>query len=110
MASLESQKNKVQRVFSWWSTPSTGNKDLLFMGEINLDFQKLNADDYSLKTMVDMTKELQADHALQQLVKEYTRMVNVSGVFKVSTIDHMYTNVEHLFTTPEVIHVGDSNH
>ena len=22
----------------------------------------------------------------------------------------MYTNVEHLFTTPEVIHVGDSDH
>ena len=39
----------------------------------------------------------------------YTRMVNVSGVFKGSTIDHMYTNVEHLFTTPEVIHVGDSD-
>ena len=32
-------------------------------------------------------------------------MVNVSGVFKGSTIDHMYTNVEHLFTTPEVIHL-----
>ena len=37
-------------------------------------------------------------------------MVDVSGVFKGSTIDHMYTNVEHLFTTPEVIHVGDSDH
>ena len=42
--------------------------------------------------------------------KEYTRMVNVSGVFKGSTIDHMYTNVEHLFTTHEVIHVGDRDH
>ena len=37
-------------------------------------------------------------------------MVNFSGVFKGSTIDHMYTNVEHLYTTPEVIHVGDSDH
>ena len=62
-----------------------------------------------MKKLVEITKELQADHALQQLIKEYTRMVNVSGVFKGSTIDHMYTNVEHLFTTPEVIHVGDSD-
>ena len=93
MASLESQKNRFQRVLSWWSTLSTGNKDLLFMGDINLDFNKWNADDYSLKTIVDMAKELQADQALQQLVKEYTRMVNVSGVFRGSTIDHMYTNV-----------------
>ena len=45
-----------------------------------------------------------------QLIKEYTRMVNDSGVFKGSTTDHMYTNVEHLFTTPEVIHIGDSDH
>ena len=37
-------------------------------------------------------------------------MVKVSGVFRGSTIDHMYTNVEHLFTTPEVIHIGDSDH
>ena len=37
-------------------------------------------------------------------------MVNVGGIFKGSTIDHMYTNVEPLFTTPEVIHVGDSDH
>ena len=57
-----------------------------------------------------MTRKLQADHALQQLVKEYTIMVNVSIVFKGSTIDHIYTNVEHLFTTPENIHVGDSDH
>ena len=57
-----------------------------------------------------MIKELQADQALQQLIKEYTRMVNISGVFKGSTIDHMYTNIEHIFTTPEVIYVGDSDH
>ena len=69
---------------------------MLFMGDINVDFQKWNAEDYFLNSIVDMTKELQADHALQQLVKEYTRMVNISGVFKGSTIDHMYTNVEHL--------------
>ena len=79
------------------------------MGNINLDFQIGNAEDYSLKTMVYMTKELQADHALQHLVKQSTRMVNVSGVFKGSTIDPMYTNVEHLFTTPEDIPVGDSD-
>ena len=33
---LESQKNRLQRVLSWWSTLSNGNKDLLFMGHINL--------------------------------------------------------------------------
>ena len=37
-------------------------------------------------------------------------MFNVSGVFKGSTIDHMYTNVEQLFITPEVTHIGDSDH
>ena len=92
MDNLESQKNRLQRVLSWWSTLSTGNKDILFMGDINLDFQKWNAEDYSLKKLVEMTKELQADHALQQLIKGYTRMVNISGVFKGSSIDHIYTN------------------
>ena len=56
-----------------------------------------------------MIKELHANHALPQLIKGYSRMVNVGGVFKGSTNDHMFTNVEHFFTTPEVIHVGDSD-
>ena len=39
MDNLESQKDRLQRVLSWWSNLSTGNKDLLFMRDINLDFQ-----------------------------------------------------------------------
>ena len=78
---LESQKKILQRVLSWWSTLSTGNKNLLFMWDINQDFQKWNAEDYSLKKLVEMTKVLHLDYALQQLIKEYTRMVIVGREF-----------------------------
>ena len=40
MNSLNCQKTILQRILSCWSTLSTRNKDLLFMGDINLDFQK----------------------------------------------------------------------
>ena len=37
-------------------------------------------------------------------------MIHAAVLFQVSTIDHMCTIVEWLFSTPEVIHIGKSNH
>ena len=52
-----------------------GNKDLLFAGDLNPDFKKWIADNYSLKQLVEILKELQADYGLQQLKTEYTNLV-----------------------------------
>ena len=78
-STLDSQKDRWIRVLAWWTTLSNRGKDLMLMGDVNLDLKKWNDDSYQLKSFVDQTRGLQADGTLSQLVQGDTRVAMVEG-------------------------------
>ena len=58
---LDSQKERLKAILRW-------GRDLVCMGDINLDYRKWASSTYSLKSMVDMVKEFQANTLMSKWV------------------------------------------
>ena len=106
----DSQKERLEMILRWWTTLANKGRDLVLLGDINLDYRKWASSTYSLKPMVDMVKQFQANTSMSQWVEEDTRVVLVAGQEQRSIIDHCYHLDQVSFTRPEVVWIGDSDH
>ena len=107
---MDSQRQRLEKILKWWTTLSNRRKDLVLLGDMNLDYNKWGSTIYSLKPLVDMVKLFQANTTMHQRVEDSTRIALVGDQAQRSIIDHCYHSDQVLLTKPVILCVGDSDH
>ena len=107
-----SQEERLLRQIEFWKSLYTQNKDVIIMGDANLDATKWNSSDYnpSLKSLADLVQDHLLEESSHQIVQGFTRSEMSNGVVHSSCIDHIYTNAPMKCDTPRVEAIGDSDH
>ena len=72
LSSLDSQKERLKREIKLWEKPQQRNKDMVVIGDINIDYNKLNDNNYKLANLADEIQEWMIRNTQIQLVEENT--------------------------------------
>ena len=107
-----SQVDRLSRQIDYWKTLNRLKKDVIIMGDANLDAKRWNNPDYNanLKILGNLVQEYLLEESSYQLVKDFTRSEMTNNVVHSSCIDHIYTNSPTKCDNPRVEAIGDSDH
>ena len=118
-ASINDQQEKLDIFLQQWENAiSHGNaaepNDIFVLCDMNLDslMDRWKKSDYHLYSLSQQVLSFCNANNLDQLVKTVTRVQfnSVTGRTHTSCIDHIYTNVSHKCSPPQVVSFGDSDH
>ena len=87
---LESFKKQLNEITDFLQS----NHDALIMGDFNLDFNKINVQNYVHRRLYDELIEITIAFDLTQLIKDITWSRVYQGEMRSSVLDHAYTNVK----------------
>ena len=91
MDSMDSQQERLLRMIELWED-TLKNKDLLIAGDMNIDWNKINNNDYHLKPLASRLMDYILEENLTQMNEQYTREEQYRDEIRQSNIDHFYTN------------------
>ena len=102
----------ITRQLEYWKGLYDSNKDVVIMGDANLDALKWNNSDYNpnLKLLSNALQEHLLEETSFQIVQSHTRSEIRRGVVINSCIDHIYTNAAQKCSPVVVSGIGDSDH
>ena len=118
-SSLADQRLYMDKLLHQWEAACSLNNlddqnEIHIVGDINLDAlgERWLSPGYSLLSLAKMVENVCNSFNLTQLVKEPTRKQfnSVDATTHQSCIDHIYTNVKHRCSNPEIISFGASDH
>ena len=67
-------------------------KNIIMIGDFNIDFNKLNIQNYKYQTLYDELEIFLIEKTLVQIIKENTWQRKCKDTLKESLLDHIYTN------------------
>ena len=107
-----SQIERLSRQIALWRSLYRLGKDVVILGDANLDAKKWNNTDYrpNLKALANLVQEHLLEESSYQVVQDFTRSEMTKNVVHSSCIDHIYTNAPMKCDTPRVEAAGDSDH
>ena len=110
--SQASQEERLKRQVQHWKGLVDRNKDVVIMGDANIDAEKWNDQDFpaAKRNLANQIQDFLLEDSFFQLVKDSTRSEVVNGSVQRSCIDHIYTNAPNKVDTPRVEAAGDSDH
>ena len=108
---MQAQVERLSRQANHWKSLSTGNRDVVCLGDVNLCAKKWNDENFAQKELSTIVHDYLLETSSTQLVKGFTRSeTGQSGEITRSCIDHCYTNTPEKVSEPELVAVGSSDH
>ena len=110
--SAVSQYDRLSRQVNHWRTLAAEDRDLILLGDANLDAMKWENNDYINKDLANLVIDFNLEESVSQLVSENTRTELRGGRVEKSCIDHVSTNCPLKCTKVSVIEdeLGSSDH
>ena len=107
-----SQLERLNRQIHFWRSLYKLKKDIIILGDANLDAKRWNDADYNvnLKSLSNLLQEHLLEESSHQIVKEFTRSEMRNNSIQRSLIDHIYTNNPMKCEAVRVEALGDSDH
>ena len=101
--SKNDQLDRLNRQVSHWRTLAAVDRDLVLMGDANLDASKWNEYDYVHKDLANVVIDFNLEESVRQLVSDPTRTELRAGRIERSCIDHISTNCPLKCSKPTVL-------
>ena len=107
-----SQIDRFTRQIQYWKSLYRLNRNVIILGDANLDAKRWNDLDYNanLKVLSNLLQDHLLEESSHQIVQDFTRSEMRNNSVHRSLIDHMYTNVPMKCEAVKVEAIGDSDH
>ena len=100
----------MQQHVNQWKEIADSGRNFVTPGDANLCALSWNVPNFRYKELSDEVLNFLLGESCFQLVNKHTRVINVSGNFQKSCLDHVTTNIPEKCNIPEVFNEGSSDH